>query len=81
MLLELLLCCSPMAPVPAPVVEADAIAAPAPQGRGRRPNSPPSGGTPEPTTLLLLAGGALGYGALRLARRKQATAAPTDEKV
>lgn len=31
--------------------------------------APPSGGTPEPATMLLLAGGALGYGAYRMRRR------------
>ena len=31
----------------------------------------PSGGTPEPATMLLLVGGALGYGANRLRRARQ----------
>lgn len=31
--------------------------------------SMPSGGTPEPASILLLVGGALGYGAFRLTRR------------
>jgi hypothetical protein len=39
-----------------------------PQGKPERPA--PSAGTPEPATLLLLAGGALGYGVYRLRRRK-----------
>lgn len=46
----------------------------APQSDRRRPSgggSPtPSGGTPEPTVLLLLAGGALGYVGLRSRMRK-----------
>ncbi len=37
-------------------------------GRGGRP---PSGGTPEPASILLLVGGALGYGAYRLKRAKE----------
>lgn len=37
-------------------------------GRGGRP---PSGGTPEPASILLLVGGALGYGAYRLKRSKE----------
>lgn len=43
----------------------------APQDAPRKPVAPPGGGTPEPTMLLLLAGGALGYGALRLSRRNK----------
>lgn len=34
---------------------------------GRSPS--PGGGTPEPATMLLLAGGALGYGAYRMRRK------------
>jgi hypothetical protein len=36
-----------------------------------RGSSSPSGGTPEPTSMLLLAGGAVGYGMYRLARAKK----------
>ncbi|MBL8726113.1 MAG: PEP-CTERM sorting domain-containing protein [Planctomycetes bacterium] len=38
-------------------------------GKGGQSN-PPSGGTPEPASLLLLAGGALGYGAVRRLRKR-----------
>lgn len=34
-------------------------------------SSSPSGGTPEPTSVLLLAGSAVGYGMYRLARAKK----------
>jgi len=34
---------------------------------------PPSGGTPEPGILLLLAGGGLAYGAVRLRKKKNTT--------
>lgn len=56
---------------------AHAVAAPQGQddtGRGKGGQSnPPSGGTPEPTSLLLLAGGALGYGAVRRLRKRNGT--------
>jgi hypothetical protein len=62
---------------------ASSIAAPAvdPQGGssslsygGSSSRSPsPGSGTPEPATMLLLAGGALGYGAYRLRRRNSET--------
>ena len=62
-----------------------------PQGRpapssaaGARPRNDsgaaPGAGTPEPATVLLLAGSALGYGAYRLGRRKPANVTPTDER-
>lgn len=55
-------------------VSSSAMTVVAPQGPNRptpgRRNPPPSGGTPEPMTMLLLAGGALTYGALRLRGRK-----------
>lgn len=38
-----------------------------PAGKG---SSSPSGGTPEPTSMLLLVGGAVGYGVYRLKRAK-----------
>jgi hypothetical protein len=38
-----------------------------PSGKG---SSSPSGGTPEPTSMLLLVGGAVGYGVYRLKRAK-----------
>ncbi len=45
-----------------------------PQESGRVPNKPggslPSGGTPEPTGLLLLVGGAIGVGAYLAKQRK-----------
>jgi hypothetical protein len=44
-------------------------------GTSSRTHSP-GAGTPEPATMLLLAGGALGYGAYRLRRRN--TDAPKD---
>ena len=58
-------------------VQSVAPTGPAPQTQG--PMSPiqnvggplPSGGTPEPATILLLVGGALGYGANRLRRARQ----------
>ena len=59
-------------------IQSVAPTAPAPQTQG--PMSPiqnvgggqlPSGGTPEPATMLLLVGGALGYGANRLRRARQ----------
>lgn len=64
---------SPSGPRELPVNSAAVVVSP-PQGvteRGRvlkGPNSPQSGGTPEPVTVLLLAGGALGYGFLRMRR-------------
>lgn len=50
-------------------VSVPAIRAPQdfPAGKG---SSSPSGGTPEPTSMLLLVGGAIGYGAYRLKRAK-----------
>lgn len=50
-------------------------------GAPRRPASPPGGGTPEPATLLLMAGGVLGYGALRLGRRSKAGKADNATKL
>jgi hypothetical protein len=41
---------------------------PTSSGRSSR-TAPPGSGTPEPATMLLLAGGALGYGAYRMRRR------------
>ena len=43
-------------------------------GAGMYPSpsgSPPRGGTPEPSLLLLMSGGALAYGALRRTRKRQ----------
>ena len=69
----------PSVPAATVVVNASGLAAVLPmavlpQGPNRptpgRRNPPPSGGTPEPMTMLLLAGGALTYGALRLRGRK-----------
>lgn len=50
-------------------VTVPAIVAPQdfPAGKG---SSSPSGGTPEPTSMLLLVGGAVGYGVYRLKRAK-----------
>jgi len=46
----------------------------APQGLGgvqfKGGSSSPTGGTPEPGSILLLVGGALGYGAWRVQRKK-----------
>lgn len=59
--------------VPAATVSFDvnvpAVLAPQdfPAGKG---SSSPSGGTPEPTSMLLLVGGAVGYGVYRLKRAK-----------
>lgn len=60
--------------VPAAALAPVVIEAVLPQNPNRptpgRRNPLPGGGTPEPMTMLLLAGGALSYGALRLRRRK-----------
>ncbi len=50
-------------------VPVPAVSAPQdfPAGKG---SSSPSGGTPEPTSMLLLVGGAVGYGVYRLKRAK-----------
>ncbi len=65
-----------MTSAPAVFIAVDADLDALPQGANRptpgRRNPPPSGGTPEPVTMLLLAGGALTYGALRLRGRKNA---------
>ncbi len=47
---------------------------------GGKQSGTPSGGTPEPTTLLLLAGGALGYGAVRMMRKRGASQNSADPR-
>lgn len=50
-------------------------------GGGSGPsNAMPSGGTPEPASMLLLVGGALGYGAHRLRRARAERAGETSAK-
>ena len=59
------------------------LSAPVPQEPARPTShqpasySEPSGGTPEPATMLLLAGAAAGYALHRLPRRRNGSAAPT----
>jgi hypothetical protein len=60
-------------PLTSPNDDAQGPQGPTMSGRSSR-TAPPSGGTPEPATMLLLAGGALGYGAYRMRRR-----APNDQ--
>lgn len=59
----------PSAPVAFDLAPVAVVIAPQdfPAGRG---SSSPSGGTPEPTSVLLLVGGAVGYGVYRLKRAK-----------
>lgn len=68
MLLSTLFAVAALSPIPsAPAM------APAPQGYSAAPSgrSAPVGGTPEPTTLMLLCGGALAYAACRRYARPQ----------
>lgn len=61
-------------PAPAMADRCSVVVAIAPQDAGpTKPSAPPGGGTPEPTMLLLVAGGAVGYGLLRLARKRPAS--------
>lgn len=83
------LCClflPVLAPTATPVLVTAAAACSEPQGDdaiGRSAGGPsrsPAGGTPEPVTMLLVAGSILSYGALRLRGRKGAAPAAGDEK-
>ena len=71
--------------MPAPVVAVASYGQPQDPRRNAQPapSSPfspsrsPSGGTPEPATMLLVAGSVLGYGALRRRNRKTAAVVQT----
>ncbi|MCA8965285.1 MAG: PEP-CTERM sorting domain-containing protein [Planctomycetes bacterium] len=65
-----LLLCVVVAPVSDSVSHRAGCDLTVPQDAPRKPVAPPGGGTPEPTAMLLLAGGALGYGILRLGRKR-----------
>jgi hypothetical protein len=58
-----------------PLSPNDDAQGPTPSGRSSR-TAPPGSGTPEPATMLLLAGGALGYGAYRMRRRNNTNEQP-----
>ena len=82
------LCClflPVLAPTATPVLVTAGAVCSEPQGGdaiggSRGPSRSPSGGTPEPVTMLLVAGSILSYGALRLRGRKGVSPAAGEDK-